>query len=440
MKRSSRFVAMAVSSLLLLASAVLQGAAQESSYVDCFFDSLTSPLGIMGAARQMVALEATGDGVDDLLIGVVSSAESGSDYWQLLLLEGPLDVETQVQKHLIERELPAETVTARFSPGDFNGDDLLDVFLTLVVRAGFDPQGAALLDSEVLFYEGVDIHQFAEPISMMGSDSVVSCVSMAEVADMDGDGVADLISLDPCGGRIRLVLGSPSGVAAFSHRVLQLAEHTPLSFALGRDGSTGQLNLAVAALHRDSAASGSTPLDYGLFVLALPDFLSGPAIPPIASEPLVRLHSASIPTLQLVDLDSDAVLDLVFMTSHSISWIGSINDAELEEIAVRELFEVATLTGEFRASDVNLDGFPDLVVVSQLPSEIELILTSSCSLTDVNCTATSISWAVPITAWTAQDSADDSDAVLLFCTEGCDVSGEPLQESCSSLHMVLDCE
>jgi len=231
--------------------------------------------------------------------------------------------------------------------GDFNGDGKLDV--AVAISGG--------VDLIAILYGGTNGLQFSRQFSSAGVG-----VSALAVADLNRDGIADLIALNGSSGTIAVFLGQGQGV--FRQPVTYPVGSVPSSFAVG-DLGTGKLDIVV------SHFGGLNTRTLGV----LRGFGDG-SFQPLSD---FTLPAGSIPALlTLADVNGDGKLDLVGLGPNTfvpftvpgplVVMLGSGNGS-FQAPMVTSLDQLAA---SIQVADLNGDGKPDLILANTGPVTIRL--------------------------------------------------------------------
>lgn len=257
--------------------------------------------------------------------------------------------------------------------------------------------GLTVLPSEVTLQGAVGPDAITTPLRDLISDSTLRNADLGDgtrmqVADVDGDGVLDLVllmsfdlpQLGEDGARLALCRGKATpGFEEFPFYLpsrLTSVHGNTSAFALGDFAATGDgsvvLELAIAVPAGTTSSSvdgnhirflrydgGSRPEDARFVISAL---ASGPQVLLAGSKPTLAMAS---------DFDSDGLVDLLvaspgdrslrFLRNTAVPSSGSVevDIGAFEEVLAEELADGVPTW--MRLSDVNGDGNPDAVVVTQ---------------------------------------------------------------------------
>ena len=168
-----------------------------------------------GWPTEMAAADLNGDGRDEILLAVQEvTGQTGDWVSQLIRISNPLSCDRLRIQTLVEEngETPAWGMTARqqgfvsqIEVGDLNRDDLDDI--VLVIQQATDSQDAYVSSLFVLLGSmNEEFETFRMPLDIGFFASARICL-----ADIDSDGVLDLVIPDPLNQRLLLLSGFASG-------------------------------------------------------------------------------------------------------------------------------------------------------------------------------------------------------------------------------------
>lgn len=273
-----------------------------------------------GELSGLVAFDADGDGLDDLVAGIESPSQ------------------TVLRRQIASGGFgPPEVIASGESPEliapiDIDGDGDLDVFIA--TRGQLGRCGVLMNDGNATYGSFVDVYR-AGPVNFV------------DVADFDGDGIDDLVLQTRCS-----TLGCLD--VHFGDRVQGPA--TPVRASMQTTGE----RLYAARLNQDAFDDlVAVDIAAGTFEIALGS-PQGLQLEPT----IVDLGQALGPVEQL-DADGDGDLDLVALTSDTEEIIVLRNGGQtgaLDPPARSQLTSSLDLGELFRAGDIDGDGDFDLVV------------------------------------------------------------------------------
>jgi len=299
--------------------------------------------------------------------------------------------------------------------GDFNGDGRLD----LAVSTGFVSGSTAFSgDVEVLLQDrAVSGSFFQQGIFSVGIDPF-----HLAAADLNGDGLPDLITANTGSDTVSVLLNNPLRPGSFFSAVDFPCGPGPLSVATGDLNRDGLPDIAVAVadgvdiLFQNPASRGTffppafQALGGGTFSVAVGD-LDGDGFPDIAAAGLDAVHvffqdplasgtfflperfAAGLQPNAVVaaDFDRDGLLDIaVANTGSSVDGSGASISVLLQDPQLAGNFlaarSFATPNGaqNLAVGDLDGDGFPDIVVASVVfsspnPGIVSLFLQNSAA-------------------------------------------------------------
>jgi len=292
--------------------------------------------------------------------------------------------------------------------GDFNGDGRLDIAVTRAISSDGNIQPGQV---EVFLQNAAPPGSFfRQALYEVGADPF-----KVATADLNGDGLADLVTANASSDSISVLLNNPSSPGTFIPAVDYATGPGPLSVAIGDLNRDGLPDIAVAVadgveiLLQDPAARGTflAPLflavDGGTFAVAVGD-LDGDGIPDLAASTILNANGIPDPAassvqsiavffqdplnpgnflqanfsaglqpneIAIADIDSDGLLDMAVANIGSpVNGSGSTVSILIQDPLVAGNFlparNFATPSGThgLAIGDLDLDGFPDLVVAS----------------------------------------------------------------------------
>lgn len=162
-----------------------------------------------GGSPTAVAADLTGDGYDDLVIGMQKSGNAGM-FNAYIYFGSPEGLTERYQRHI-----PAHVCTS-LAAGDFNGDGKSDLALLTQGKLRIFYQGEFGFEPKT--YTDLDIT----------ADQFGAC-------DLDGDGYADLYALSP-DAPPRIYWGSPDGISPDRFTDLQVGDESDATISEEQEG------------------------------------------------------------------------------------------------------------------------------------------------------------------------------------------------------------
>jgi hypothetical protein len=245
--------------------------------------------------------------------------------------------------------LPGEPFVGGLRAKDFDGDGELD----LVTVTSPNPQ--------VLFFKGRGDGTFAAPVASPGAQQNIPAARDVHGADVNGDGVLDVITLSFHESAIAVQIGN--GAGTFAAPVAYDVPGNPIDFAVGDVNGDRALDVVVG-LYNARRVDVFLNRNDG----------SGGLLPARSSDPLLSITTG----LYLADFNSDGKLDLsvsgaalVFPNGYgggAIGFIAGNGDGTFAPPAVANFVRVESDPErhytENVAPDLNNDGKPDVMFTS----------------------------------------------------------------------------
>jgi len=265
----------------------------------------------------------------------------------LVALSTPLlAAESVIRLESVQAPTPAlaasNAIGAGIAAADFDRDGKLDAAVT------FGTDSIAILRGK-----GDGTFNSATTFKTSGSR-----LSRIVTADMNHDGLADLIAADYTAGTVMVYRGNGNG--GFTET------------AVAPSGKSGAWDMAIADLNHDG--ENDVILAEGAFLAVFLGDGHGalaplPAVAPVASDP--------IQTVNVADFDRDGKLDVVLALSTSVRLMrgngdGTFKTAQTIFSVTPPLPNVGFVSAE--AGDLNRDGAPDLIAANEVNKTLSILM------------------------------------------------------------------
>ena len=251
---------------------------------------------------------------------------------------------------------------------DLNGDGLPDILKTDLAGG----QHTAYLNQGQVGDGTNAVIQWSSPVAIASADGLAynvnlqSTTDIAHLADMDGDGVADLVYTSAAGDVYYFV--NQSQVAWGPRRFMSVQDTAPPS-------PFGDPNVRTADLDFDKRMDIVQSIDVGggnayyriWFNLGNQTYSSSVTVPQTSG----FLFSAA--GVQVVDFNGDRVPDIVWLRPSSVivtAGLGYGNFADPVTVSIPDYVLDDTQVQKARLTDINGDGLADLVLERAAPGEL----------------------------------------------------------------------
>jgi len=223
------------------------------------------------------------------------------------------------------------------------------VAVTPFHRRALGDQNVAVVDEEgdrVVILASDLRDELLEVGSYDVGDGPISIVS----ADLDGDGLPDLVVGNGLSHDLSVLWGTSADPAAFEPAIA-----VPLAFeAAPTDLAVGDLDLDG---HLDIVVGAHAPNDGGFLMIA--EGADGPTFAPTRT--VNTFYRTGVPTLELADLNGDGALDLVAGWTTSGTVLALLNDGQARFTLATEL-ALGLSVRDLAVQDLDLDGDLDVIV------------------------------------------------------------------------------
>ena len=262
-----------------------------------------------------------------------------------------------------QNDVVSNTEPISAAAADLNGDGKPD----LVVTYGFQDTASVLLNTTPA---GATTPTFGAPMSIAAAQ-YPSAVHAVAIADVNGDGLPDLVVLDQLGtrGYVSVLLNkTTNGALSFA------SQSSQSTFAVGNDYSS----LAVADLNGDGKPD-IVVAGYGGSVSVLANTTTTGATIPAFSPVATYAVDAGSESVAIADLNGDGQPDIVTADrgSKDVSVLLNTTTNGVLSFASQQTFAAGTQPGSVAVADLNGDGKTDIVVANYGDGTVSVLLNTT---------------------------------------------------------------